>query len=143
MNLLFKAIWLTGSWTYTGSGFNRDTPNLVFSILSIFNLQINIVLISYHDKNWSGKFLKIFLTVENSNLNLKTWPLEFRKIFQGADLKFIGGDWRELYKFYISGLKMIIKNLVHPWKITKDNRFMINHPKILNLTVYNHMFLNN
>ena len=91
----------------------------------------------------SGKFLKKILTVENSNLNLKIWPLEFWKNFQGADLKFIGGDWRELFKFYISGLKMIIKNLVCWWKITKDNRFMINHPKILNLTLFNHMFLSN
>ena len=134
---------VTGSWTYAGSGFNRDTPNLIFYSKYMFNLQINTVLISYHDKNWSGKFLKKFLTVENSNLNLKMWSLEFRKIFQGADLKFIGGDLRELIKFYISGLKIIIKNLVCWWKITKDNRFMINHPKILNLTVFNHMFLNN
>ena len=41
----------TGGCTYTGSGFNRDTQNLVFSVLSTFNLQINTVLTSHHDKN--------------------------------------------------------------------------------------------
>ena len=63
MFFLFRPIYLktfgpnnvehqgTGGCTYTGSGFNRDVHNLVFSVLSIFNLQINIVLISYHDKN--------------------------------------------------------------------------------------------
>ena len=61
-------IYRTGGCTYTGSGFNRDVHNLVFSVLSIFNLQINIVLISYHDKNWSGKFLKKF-----SPLKIQIW----------------------------------------------------------------------
>ena len=118
-------------------------PQILFSILNIC-LTFKSIQFWYHimikidrENFWKN------LTVENSNLNLKMWPLEFRNFFQGSDLKFIGGDWRELFKFYISGLKTIIKNLVCWWKITKDNRYMINQPKILNLTVFNHMFLNN
>ena len=87
----------TGSWTYAGSGFNRDTPNLIFYSKYMFNLQINIVLISYHNKNWSGKIFENFFD---------RWKFKFE--FENVTVRISKKFSRSRFEIHRRRLKRII-----------------------------------
>ena len=79
-------------------------------------------------------FLKIFLTVEIWNLNLKKWPLENHKNNGSIDSKMMGYDWSWIFVFMISDLKIKIYRTVFEYFGVKDQENMENKHKIIIFT---------